>query len=100
MHMYDVVFVATPKYIPTKWETTDLGEFVQYDPKFFTVVQIPGKQRFGLKCIRPKGEIPQPVGLTDYDYMFADTKIGSVDMTGWNFQHVQSLAAFYMNCKK
>ena len=98
--MYDAVFVPTPKYVPPKWETTDLGEFVQYDPKFFKVVQIPEKQRMGLMCIRPKGEIPQPVGLTDYGYMFADSRIGSVDITGWNFSKVSSMAGFFMNCKR
>lgn len=98
--MYDVDFVPTPKYVPTDWRTVDLGQFVQYDPDYFREFQIPGKQRMGLKCIRPKGKIPQPVGLTDYGYMFADTKLGSVDMTGWDFSEVESLAGFYMNCKR
>lgn len=98
--MYDAVFVPTPKYVPDKWITEDLGEFVQYDPKFFKVVQIPEKQRMGLKCIRPKGEIPQPVGLTDYGYMFADSKLGSVDMSGWDFSEVKSMAGFCMNCRR
>lgn len=98
--MYDAVLVPTPKYVPPSWETTDLGEFVQYDPKFFEVWQIPETQRLGLRCIRPKGKIPQPVGLTDYGYMFADSRIGSLDMTGWDFSEVKSLAAFLMNCKR
>ena len=97
--MYDVVLVPAPKYIPPKWKTVDLGEFVQYDPKYFKEVQIPEKQRMGLKCIRPKGEIPQPVGLTDYGFMFADTRLGSVDMTGWDFSQVRSIAGLCMNCK-
>ncbi|MCM1440697.1 MAG: hypothetical protein NC131_16080, partial [Roseburia sp.] len=66
INMYDAVLVPTPKYVPPKWETTEMGEFVQYDPKYFEVFQIPDKQRLGLRCIRPKGQIPQPVGLSDY----------------------------------
>lgn len=98
--MFDAVFVPTPRYVPTSWETIDIGEFVQYDPKFFIQVQIPEKQRLGLKCIRPKGNIPQPVGLSDYSYMFADCKMSSVDMTGWNFSNVHKMAGFFINCKK
>lgn len=98
--MHDVALVPTPKYVPNKWETTDLGEFVQYDPKFFAVVQIPDKQKLGLKCIKCSGKIPQPVGLTDYSYMFSGSSIQTIDMTGWDFSKVTSMAAFFMNCKK
>lgn len=98
--MYDVVFIPTPKYVPENWETADLGEFVQYDPKYFEVFQLPDQLRLSLRCKRPKGKIPQPVGLTDYSYMFADTRLGSVDMTGWDYSNVRRLAGFFMNCKR
>lgn len=95
-----LIGTAAPNMVPATWVTETInGEQVSYDPLMF-------KRSFGgdrspkalMYCGPTYGIVQQPIGLSDYAYMFSKANITRVNLERWIMDKVKTVEGMFSTC--
>lgn len=95
-----LIGISAPNNPPANWVTETInGEQVSYDPLLFRRGVGGDKTAKALTYCGPTyGTVQQPIGLTDYSYMFAKTNIVKVNLDRWDMSKAKSLEGTFSTC--
>lgn len=76
-----------------------------YDDTQYTVINIAGDgiypREFNLRYIGKSNKPTQPVGLTDYSYMFDNrSDLETIDLSDWDMSEAVSIYSMFFGCTK
>lgn len=95
-----LIGLAAPYSPPNNWVTETInGEQVSYDPLVFRRSVGTGSPAKALVYCGPTyGTVQQPIGLTDYSYMFAKVNIIKVNLDRWEVSRVKNMEGMFSTC--
>lgn len=95
-----LIGIAAPNNPPINWVTETInGEQVSYDPLMFR--RSAGGDRVAKAlayCGPAVGTVQQPIGLTDYSYMFTKQSIQKVNLDRWDVSRVKNMEGMFSTC--
>lgn len=95
-----LIGIAAPMNPPANWVTEVVnGEQISYDPLLFrrgTGGQNAAKSL--VYCGPMVGTVQQPIGITDYSYMFAKLGLSKVNLDRWEMSKAKSLEGMFSTC--
>lgn len=95
-----LIGVAAPSMVPANWVTETInGEQVSYDPLMFRRSIGGDRAAKALSYCGPTyGTVQQPIGLSDYSYMFTKANIVKVNLDRWDMAKVKSIEGIFSTC--
>lgn len=92
-----LIGVAAPNTAPHNWVTETInGEQVSYDPLMFKRGSGGGNSAKALAYCGPTyGTVQQPLGLSDYSYMFAKANVVNVNLDRWDMSKSKNLEGMF-----
>lgn len=95
-----LIGLTAPTTAPQGWVTEMInGEQVSYDPLVFRRGTGGAKSPKALAYCGPMlGVVTQPIGLSDYSYMFTRTPITKVNLDRWNVDGVKNMEGMFSTC--
>ncbi len=95
-----LIGLAAPNGAPANWVTEMInGEQVSYDPLMFRrSAGGVGSPKALAYCGPTYGVVMQPVGLTDYSYMFTKANIIKVNLDRWDVSFVKNMEGMFSTC--
>lgn len=95
-----LIGIAAPNQPPANWVTEMInGEQVSYDPLMFRRSHGGDRAAKALMYCGPTyGTVQQPIGLSDYSYMFTKANIVKVNLDRWDVSGVKSFEGMFSTC--
>lgn len=95
-----LIGIAAPSVAPANWITENInGEQVSYDPFMFRRGMGGNKAAKALAYCGPMvGTVQQPIGLSDYSYMFTKVGVSKVNLDRWDVSGVKNMEGMFSTC--
>lgn len=95
-----LIGLSSPNSVPANWVTENInGEQVSYDPLMFRRSAGGNKSANALVYCGPNvGTVHQPIGLSDYSYMFAKVGVSKVNLDRWDVSKVKNMEGMFSTC--
>ncbi|MCM1440698.1 MAG: BspA family leucine-rich repeat surface protein [Roseburia sp.] len=95
-----LIGITAPNNPPVNWVTETInGEQVSYDPLVFRRSAGGDRVAKALAYCGPTfGTVQQPIGLSDYSYMFAKSSVQKVNLDRWDVSKVKNLEGMFSTC--